>query len=671
MIYAQEGKFKASLALLSAAYNGLNPNLRPAFDQTHKGTNWSSNRFINFNVKPLQGDPQKQRGQYGSSRSEQVLRPGGLPISVYGDLYGLLLESLGYPANELLTMDSKAFPGYAAGGEIFGAGSSTSDSIPAWLSNGEHVLPADEVQMLGGQQGVYNFRTMLRGIRRFNTGGAGDGTNDTGYGLYNEITAVTTSIANQLGLRLTAGVSGHGTHDPDGKNHDYGFAGDFGDGSPGNSPAKLAFAQYMYQNYGSSISELIYDDPGMPMLIKDMAAVPASFYGEYLPQHKNHVHLAIKPGAFGSAMTNMGSPGNNQLTATTGSPALAPINIGDTNVGPTAYGGTAVGNPWTDMPKGMTQQEQTEYTKSYMNWQRGQAKARQDVLDRGKDLTKTEQDYAKAMAEAKTAEDAKTAAVAKATKQETDAPGSSLTSGAAKEANDAIAASDLANKKARDAQDARDQAATRERDANDALIMAGYDTPPKAKGGKGTKTDKDAESLGAGLVKGIFEGLGFTDDVFGKPFTEWGIWKLFTGGLGYGLNMLNSLGDSKGVNGAALGNRGQSALYGAANQLLPGVADAIPGAAPGSAIPGVANLIPGLAPPGVDPASSVTPAMATDAGNSQAQPTGPGASFTSLNFQTNNTGVMGQPEIEANVATSMVNLTRLVPAIGAAPLATV
>lgn len=65
---------------------------------------------------------------------------------------------------------------YSDGGKVWGAGTATSDSIPAMLSNGEHVLTAEEVKKMGGQQAVYGFRNQLRngGVPRFDTGGAVD-----------------------------------------------------------------------------------------------------------------------------------------------------------------------------------------------------------------------------------------------------------------------------------------------------------------------------------------------------------------------------------------------------------------------------------------------------------------------------------------------------------------
>ena len=52
-------------------------------------------------------------------------------------------------------------PGKAMGGGISGPGSSTSDSIPAMLSTGEHVFTAKDVSAMGGQSGVYAFRKAL------------------------------------------------------------------------------------------------------------------------------------------------------------------------------------------------------------------------------------------------------------------------------------------------------------------------------------------------------------------------------------------------------------------------------------------------------------------------------------------------------------------------------
>lgn len=64
--------------------------------------------------------------------------------------------------------------GYAEGGAVRGAGSGTSDSILARLSNGEHVLTASDVRKFGGHEAVYALRAAIQGGRvgRFASGGA-------------------------------------------------------------------------------------------------------------------------------------------------------------------------------------------------------------------------------------------------------------------------------------------------------------------------------------------------------------------------------------------------------------------------------------------------------------------------------------------------------------------
>ncbi|NUQ31335.1 MAG: phage tail tape measure protein [Dermatophilaceae bacterium] len=60
----------------------------------------------------------------------------------------------------------------ATGGPVFGAGTATSDSIPALLSNNEHVLTADDVQDAGGHAAIFRMRKMIQsGQLRFAAGG--------------------------------------------------------------------------------------------------------------------------------------------------------------------------------------------------------------------------------------------------------------------------------------------------------------------------------------------------------------------------------------------------------------------------------------------------------------------------------------------------------------------
>lgn len=52
-------------------------------------------------------------------------------------------------------------PGQAAGGPVYGPGTGTSDEVLRWLSNGEHVLTAAEVQAAGGHAEIAQWRQSL------------------------------------------------------------------------------------------------------------------------------------------------------------------------------------------------------------------------------------------------------------------------------------------------------------------------------------------------------------------------------------------------------------------------------------------------------------------------------------------------------------------------------
>lgn len=69
----------------------------------------------------------------------------------------------------------------ADGGAIRGPGTGTSDSILARLSNGEHVLTAREVEILGGQDAVYRMRAAIRSgqVPHFAQGGGITGAAST------------------------------------------------------------------------------------------------------------------------------------------------------------------------------------------------------------------------------------------------------------------------------------------------------------------------------------------------------------------------------------------------------------------------------------------------------------------------------------------------------------
>ncbi|MEV4669999.1 MULTISPECIES: hypothetical protein [unclassified Microbacterium] len=51
---------------------------------------------------------------------------------------------------------------WATGGPVRGPGTSTSDDVPAMLSDGEHVLTAAEVRAAGGHSAIEKYRAALR-----------------------------------------------------------------------------------------------------------------------------------------------------------------------------------------------------------------------------------------------------------------------------------------------------------------------------------------------------------------------------------------------------------------------------------------------------------------------------------------------------------------------------
>lgn len=87
--------------------------------------------------------------------------------------YGTLQGTINYRAVTSVATGAER-PGRALGGAIRGPGTATSDSIPAMLSDGEHVLTAADVAAMGGQDAVYQWRESLHGkrVKRYAKGGA-------------------------------------------------------------------------------------------------------------------------------------------------------------------------------------------------------------------------------------------------------------------------------------------------------------------------------------------------------------------------------------------------------------------------------------------------------------------------------------------------------------------
>ena len=89
-----------------------------------------------------------------------------------------------YPGGAVITIDAEHgrqyFNGYAAGGSVWGAGTATSDSIPAMLSNGEFVINAKSAALIGHER-LHQMNSMKFAngglVRGFGTGGSPDDGN--------------------------------------------------------------------------------------------------------------------------------------------------------------------------------------------------------------------------------------------------------------------------------------------------------------------------------------------------------------------------------------------------------------------------------------------------------------------------------------------------------------
>ena len=164
--------------------------------------------------------------------------------------------------------------GKADGGPITG-GVPGKDSVPILAMPGEHMLTTEDVARLGGQAGVYRFRDALAQgkVQAFATGGA-----------------IVDNLTSYVGQRFPALTMTSGLREGDPGYHGRGMAADFSNGS-GNTDDQLALAVHMAATFGSTLKELIYDDPRFGREIKDGATVGSSFY-DGAGDHTNHVHIA-------------------------------------------------------------------------------------------------------------------------------------------------------------------------------------------------------------------------------------------------------------------------------------------------------------------------------------------------------------------------------------------
>jgi GNAT superfamily N-acetyltransferase len=228
---------------------------------------------------------------------------------------------------------------------------------------------------------------------------------------------------------------------------------------------------------------------------------------------------------------------------------------------------------------------------------------------------------------------------------------------------------DAADKAYDDANDALTKAKGRQTDNATQAQIDAEGIPPwqKAQKDKTTPGDANAQTLGKGLVQGIFQELGFPD-VFGKPFTEWGAWKLAMGGAGYGMGLLQNM-SRLGPGGPSLGTYQDTGQPGSTGSPVGGLLSGI--------FPGIDKLFqPEPYNPGVTaPPSGPTPAAGVVGGlfGTTGPPPGPAAAPAGntggpgLTVNQNNFGIMSPPEVHQTVQAA-AHSTSATATAGGAPL---
>ncbi|WNM69946.1 tape measure protein [Rhodococcus phage GuyFagieri] len=179
--------------------------------------------------------------------------------------------------------------GYATGGYVQGPGTATSDSIPAYLSNGEFVMKASAVKRLGVDRlnamnnGGYadgDLRTGT-GPQRFATGGIVQGgaelTSDIQRSMWDAVRTAFPAAVLTSGTRYEDVGSGY-------DNHMGQRAIDLGGPMP-------QIAKWIYDTYGDSVLELIHWPLQGFENLKNGA--PLNYGDATNSQHMDHVHWAM------------------------------------------------------------------------------------------------------------------------------------------------------------------------------------------------------------------------------------------------------------------------------------------------------------------------------------------------------------------------------------------
>jgi hypothetical protein len=204
----------------------------------------------------------------------------------------------------------------AAGGHILGPGTSTSDSIPAWLSTGEYVMPTKTVQHYG--LGVMD-QMRKRELPAFAAGGAampfiynlpnkglqapaiglGPGTGGPAFtgkvpkgvgaigGVNNQMAAAAIDVHRLMGAHVSSGLRpGSITSSGNRSYHGFGRAIDL-------IPPSMALFNYLVGRYGKFAREIIYSPAGGRQIWNGRQHM---YTGDVRADHYDHVHLALAKG---------------------------------------------------------------------------------------------------------------------------------------------------------------------------------------------------------------------------------------------------------------------------------------------------------------------------------------------------------------------------------------
>jgi hypothetical protein len=396
---------------------------------------------------------------------------------------------------------------------------SSADTVAAWLQPGEEVMNLGASNM---------FRPLLKWMnaKGFEGGGTVGGSSDPEAAGVNPAISYIADIASGYGLDVMSGV-----RNEEGSHHHVGEAGDFAEPGKRDSDAMLAFAMAMRSQFGTQLAELIYHDPRFSgMQIHEGAATDDSTYAN-AGDHHDHVHVAVRQGSDLNMSLGSGQLPGSTTTMSMGIPGM-PGGGGGSPYGTPGFTGGYGAKDWEAQSRNTEAVREAKQRADDMDYELGQKRqALDDLRAEREKLAAGETDI---LGRPVAADPAELAAI---DRQITDAE---------RDLGVAI----------RERADQNGEIATAERKLAEGVKTTGGQQQEYQIPGASAFTQ-----LGGGLVKGLAQGFGF-GDIFGKAPWEWGIFKLLSGGLNWGLGTANAWADQIG--------QGKTGLTGNTGVPLPG-----------------------------------------------------------------------------------------------------